>query len=344
MAGLRTFALLVTFITAVVYLFLWHLSIIPGPQGTKIVDVRCLQLPPGNDTLLPPPYPMHKLAPSDRTTLIDLKDFKFQLNNFPCNESSPLLLLVLVHSAPSNVEKRRTIRETWGSGFHSLLFLLGSVESRDEQAALEEENRTYRDIVQGSFLDSYRNLTYKHVMALKWTVYHCPGVRYLLKTDDDVFVNPPALLDFLSQDVPPLDGRRPILCQNVSSRSAPRNPKHKWRVTPQEYPGEKYPPYCNGWIVLYSSEVVFLLYREAQRTPYFWVDDVHVTGVLAARANLTHTSLIKLALSRKQVNQLVKSKKIGSKIGVFLFGSSQMSPLDIGRLWQLVQDRWPACT
>jgi hypothetical protein len=115
-------------------------------------------------------------------------------------------------------------------------------------------------------------------------------------------------------------------------------------VTLQEYPGEKYPPYCNGWIVLYSSEVVFLLYREAQRTPYFWVDDVHVTGVLAARANLTHTSLIKLALSRKQVNQLVKSKKKGSKIGVFLFGSSQTSPLDIGRLWQLVQDRRPACT
>jgi hypothetical protein len=96
--------------------------------------------------------------------------------------------------------------------------------------------------------------------------------------------------------------------------------------------------------VLYSSEVVFLLYREAQRTPYFWVDDVHLTGVIAARVNLTQTSLIKLALSRKQVNQLVRSKKKRSKIGVFLFGSSQMSPPEIRLLWQLVQDRWPACT
>jgi hypothetical protein len=144
-----------------VYLFLWRLS------STQIVVDRYLLLSSGNDTSLPPPYPMHELAPSDRTTLFDVKNFTFQLNNFPCNGSSSLLLLVLVHSAPGNVEKRRTIRETWGRGFHQLLFLLGSVESRAAQTALEEENRTYRDLVQGSFSDSYRNMTYKHVMALK---------------------------------------------------------------------------------------------------------------------------------------------------------------------------------
>jgi len=108
---------------------------------------------------------MHNLAPSDRTTLIDVKDFTFQLNNFPCNGSSSLLLLVLVRSAPGNVEKRRTIRQTWGRGFRRVLFLLGAVEFRAAQATLEEENRTYRDLVQGRFLDSYRNLTHKHVMG-----------------------------------------------------------------------------------------------------------------------------------------------------------------------------------
>ena len=341
-AGLPTFPLLATFITAAVCLFLWRLPSCPSPEGTQIEVARYLLLSPDNDASLPPPYPMHKLPPSDRTTLIDVKDFTFQLNNFPCNGSSTLLLLVLVHSAPGNVEKRRTIRQTWGREFHQLLFLLGAVESRAAQDALEEENSIYRDLVQGSFLDSYRNMTYKHVMGLKWTAYYCPGARYVLKTDDDVFVNSPALLDFLSQDLSPWGARRLILCQTLTFTYPLRSLGDKWRVSPQEYPGKMYPPYCAGWVVLYSPDVVFLLYREAQRTDYFWIDDVHVTGTLAARANLSQTPLGSLMYSGSKVNLLIDSWNKGSGISLFLFGPPELSRIEIQNLWQAVQNRRPA--
>ena len=78
-------------------------------------------------------------------------------------------------------------------------------------------------------------------------------------------------------------------------------------MSPLEYPGRMYPPYCAGWFVLYSPDVVILLYREAQRTEYFWIDDVHVTGTLAARANPTHTPLGNLVLSRWMVKLLLDS-------------------------------------
>jgi hypothetical protein len=94
--------------------------------------------------------------------------------------------------------------------------------------------------------------------------------------------------------------------------------------------------------VLYSPDVVFLLYREAQRTEYFWIDDVHVTGTLAARANLTQTPLGSLVLSHEQVQYLVGSRDNRSEIGVFLFGSPNLSRTEIHRLWQVVQDRRPA--
>jgi hypothetical protein len=340
-AGLPTSPLLAAILTAVVCLFLWRLSSCPEPQAAQLVAPSYLLLLPGNVTSLPPPYPMHRLAPDDRTTLIDVKDFAFQLNNFPCNGSNSLLLLVLVHSAPGNVDKRRTIRETWGRGAHRVLFLLGAVQSSADQAALEEENRTHRDLVQGRFLDSYRNMTYKHVMALKWTAYYCPGARYLLKTDDDVFVNTPALLDFLAQDLSPWGARRLILCEPFTSAYVKRSYRSKWRVSPLEYPGRMYPAYCAGWAVLYSPDVVFLLYREAQRAEYFWIDDVHVTGTLVARANLTQTPLGSLVLSPEQVQSLVGSRSNGSDIGVFLFGSPNLSLSDIHRLWQLVQERRP---
>ncbi|CAA9994639.1 unnamed protein product, partial [Nesidiocoris tenuis] len=49
-------------------------------------------------------------------------------------------------------------------------------------------------------------------MALKWATYHCPSARYLLKTDDDVFVNAPKLEKFLRNELSPFGARRLILC------------------------------------------------------------------------------------------------------------------------------------
>ena len=161
----------------------------------------------------------------------------------------------------------------------------------------------------------------------------------MLKTDDDAFVNSPELLDFLSQDFSPWGPQRLILCQTHTSGYVHRSSKSKWRVTKLEYPGKRYPPFCAGWAVLYSPDVVFLLYREAQRSEYFWLDDVHVTGILAARAKLSHIPIGRLMLPRQKVKLLLGSKGKGSEIGVFLFGPADLSRTDIRGLWQLVQDR-----
>lgn len=107
---------------------------------------------------------------------------------------------------------RRAIRSTWGKDLH-LVFLLGETNSSQTQQALEQENHVHHDLVQGSFLDSYRNLTYKHVSGLKWTTYHCPGATYVLKTDDDVFLNTPYFTEFLNRELSPLGARRLILCE-----------------------------------------------------------------------------------------------------------------------------------
>ena len=43
------------------------------------------------------------------------------------------------------------------------------------------------------FQDSYYNLTLKTVMGLKWVKDHCSQARFVMKTDDDIFVNLPKL-------------------------------------------------------------------------------------------------------------------------------------------------------
>lgn len=130
---------------------------------------------PGNVTTpSPQPYSINELPSDDKSTLINIKDFRFTINHSPCNRTQPLLLM-LVHSAPENSLKRHVVRETWGQQTSdvTLLFLVGY--SGRYQSKLEEENKRYQDLIQGNFLDAYRNMTYKHVMGLKWATYYCPS-------------------------------------------------------------------------------------------------------------------------------------------------------------------------
>ncbi|NXY27238.1 B3GT4 galactosyltransferase, partial [Atrichornis clamosus] len=71
------------------------------------------------------------------------------------------------------------------------------------QRALLREWRRHRDVLQGDFGDTYGNLTRKTLLLLRWAAACCGGVPYLLKADDDVFVNVPALAAHLRRPATP---------------------------------------------------------------------------------------------------------------------------------------------
>ena len=57
------------------------------------------------------------------------------------------------------------------------------------QRSLEEESQEYGDLVQGDFLDNYYNLSYKAIMGNLWVAEFCSQAEFLVKTDDDMFVD-----------------------------------------------------------------------------------------------------------------------------------------------------------
>ncbi|NXW89576.1 B3GT4 galactosyltransferase, partial [Alopecoenas beccarii] len=71
-----------------------------------------------------------------------------------------------------------------------------------EQAALAAERQRHGDLLQGPFGDTYANLTLKTLLLLRWAASRCPGSRFVLKADDDVFVNVPALTRHLRSQPP----------------------------------------------------------------------------------------------------------------------------------------------
>ena len=158
------------------------------------------------------------------------------------------------------------------------------------------------------------------------------GAKYILKLDDDVFVNIPAVLDFLKHNLSPWGARRLILCDPLSAK-VKRSYRSKWRVSPREYPGRHYPIYCAGWAILYSPDTAFLLYREAQKEPYFWIDDVHITGTIARKINLTQVSLHSLVLTKKEKKYILSNSAFYKD---FLFGPPDLTESEIRAFHSIV--------
>jgi hypothetical protein len=249
-------------------------------------------------------------ADPNANRILDLSPFTFILNNVSkcaarkedtSNSFEQIYFMILVHSAPGNFQERQAIRATWGSleevggSLIRHMFLLGSSESTQGSLDLLKESVLYGDIVSGNFVDSYKNLTYKHLMGYKWALTYCPKATFILKADDDAFVDVFQLIDFIRRtfgqsprntlicNVMP-EGTHPMRFpadENISSGNV-----SKWSVTKEEYFFETYPKYCSGLAYLATPDVLEDFYRISGRVKYLWIDDVFVTGIIRELAKV----------------------------------------------------------
>ncbi|XP_071084236.1 beta-1,3-galactosyltransferase 1-like [Haliotis cracherodii] len=230
--------------------------------------------------------------------LLNKHSFVFGLNSRQCLNVS-IGVLIVVHSDPSNVEKRSVIRNTWGSvtTFRNTavvcVFMMG--ERNNIQQEIVQESILFGDIVQGNFKDSYKNLTYKHVMSLHWVTTQCHDVRTIVKVDDDVFVNIFKLVNF-SLTTGHLHNS--LYC-TVLQTGRPFRKEGKWITSREEYPFEFFPTYCEGMAYILSVDEAKRLTKASENMRFYWIDDVYVTGILAHKAGIGHTQLLETHKSAK---------------------------------------------
>lgn len=228
--------------------------------------------------------------------LLDLNDFRYVIDSGVCSDGGEYTP-ILVHSRVDHFESREAIRRAYPRavldrlGFR-YVFLTGLDNgSPGVQGRLLRESARHGDIVQGNFLEAYRNLTYKHVMGLGWFAARCPAARGVVKTDDDIAVNLYKLRDVVRGSPP--DGSRPYELAGCVIRAKPiRDARNKWHVTRAEYAGDAYPAFVSGWLYAATAGTVRRLLRAVRSDErYFWIDDLFVTGVLAERARVVLTDL-----------------------------------------------------
>ena len=152
---------------------------------------------------LKPIYGVQALRPDFGPVVNDVTSFHYPIDIPPCQiaVTHRTSLFVAIISAPNYFAKRNVIRETWlrhlqmQSDSGSLLklvgfcFFVGLTEDRETQTRIETESATHGDILQVDKMDAYYNLTQKVVGLMNWMNDHCSKVDFVLKVDDDVYVN-----------------------------------------------------------------------------------------------------------------------------------------------------------
>ncbi|KAK6170309.1 hypothetical protein SNE40_018727 [Patella caerulea] len=236
---------------------------------------------------------------------------QYILNNINiCNQFVPVDIIVVVHSNPAHFAQRFTIRRTCGMRKLFLpievrvIFLLGRVDNKKIHENIINEHSRYGDTIQGDFKDAYHNLTFKAVMGLHWVSHYCSDAKYVIKIDDDVVFN---MWRFLKEVYAKhLYSSKAIYGISKFRDLIPRT--GKWSVPFNILKGFKYYPYefCTGFVLIMSADIIPDLYRASFKVPFFWLDDVYVTGML-------RTVVGGIAIKQKETHLILSPESDGLK-------------------------------
>ena len=194
-------------------------------------------------------------------------------------------LLILVSSAPAHFNRRKQIRKTWGVDSMirprwKTMFLVAQSENQTVSNFLSLEDKIYGDMVRGDYYDQYWNQTLKIQMGFEWAANYC-NFSFLLKADDDVFVNTPQLMNVLRSRSTP----NTRLYLGFVYKSPVVKRLGKWSVSKEEYNNTYYPDFCAGPGFVLSIDVIHLFVGAFGQVPRFRIDDVYV-GMLANKTGV----------------------------------------------------------
>lgn len=253
----------------------------------------------------------------------------------------PPFVLVLVASAPGHVEQRRAVRATWGGprwagGYPTQTFFALGLPRDGEaalQAALEREAAQHGDLVQGRFLDTYANLTLKTLALLDWALSRCAGATFIIKADDDVFLNLPALAQHLATLASPLGTYLGRLHWRVPPN---RDPTSRHHVPAALYAPATFPPYCSGTAYVLSGDAAAALLGVARHMPLLPVEDAFI-GLCAWQAGIVPRHLARMAGSAHCPPDLCCYREI-------LFSIHAVAPSQMLEMWQSPGPPAQVCT
>ncbi|KAJ7389974.1 galactosyltransferase [Desmophyllum pertusum] len=169
------------------------------------------------------------------------------------------------------------------------VFLIGHSSNPKINHLVDQEASIYKDVVIGSFEDTYRNLYMKMIFSINWPLDQKCHASYILKTDEDCFVNIGNLLNWLSSYHEALNGTRSLYAGRVQiGMEVIRDKRSRYYVSKKDHPADTFHPYVSGGGYVLSGNLLPLLAEVSQRSPVFPNEDA-LLGSLMHRLGVKPT-------------------------------------------------------
>jgi hypothetical protein len=220
-------------------------------------------------------------------------DFKFKYPEIQPKmaDSKDFFLVVLVNSGAKGDEYRRRrakIRDTWASKNTCeyanamnnikvkdlykwiLVFVLGKAGGEEDKRNTEEAKR-HNDMIIGDIGDNYLNNILKFYMGQLWA--SLLGAKYTLKTDDDVYVRIPKVIEYLISEKLPSHFYGG---ETYRGSVVMRFPGGKWSISKKYFPENVFPPFNAGAFILISTDLLGGLVNYVHIRKPFHTDDAYI--------------------------------------------------------------------
>ena len=237
----------------------------------------------------------HPSLPVDSSWLNNTKTYIIRPDL--CPNHTHITLIIAVESGRFNNGRRKAIRDTWWRYSKTLqipailAFFIGSGDGSEKskyiQKLIYNESLSHGDIIQADFVDSYGNLTYKTMSLVHWALNFCKNFDYIIKTDDDVYMNVDNFMTLLKSTRSKHGDSFILGSVNGVGFEVVRSNDSKWYVPKERYPLRFYPPYVLGGGYAITQRAATALCQAAYSEPFFFIEDVFLTGFTRKLTNVT---------------------------------------------------------
>ena len=277
-------------------------------------------------------YDLYKETPS-----ITNRVFEYSIKNdhiCSCTLDNCIRLIIFICTEIDNFDTRNVLRKTWLSDLLGntkdirYTFLLGKARNNDAQLQRKvmAENEINRDILLENFIDNYYNLTLKTIMGLRWVSQECSNAQFVMKVDDDVYINIRNLLPVLDLYKGELKTSIGGYCGRNGSPT--RDKSSKFYLSHEDYPYDTFPPYCSGTGYIFSISLAKQLFEVSKEVKLFPFEDVFI-GFCLSKLGYGWTQIPGFAVVPNELSYC-KTKRSHTIITLH-----PMSLSDIMTMWKL---------
>ena len=221
------------------------------------------------------------------------QSFTFPIANEDFCAREPPFLFIIVLSHVKNAERRKVIRNSWGSIKQhrnlpvKVLYVLGTIDYGIPHATVRESHK-HQDVLVVYIKEHNTEITLKMMAALQWILDFCPSAKFILKTNDHSYSNPGLFVDFLlnTWGLPKhfIAGRCTLFRPNRDFYS-------KDYTSYETYANLYFPTYCSGQAYIMPSRTLKQIYETSTNIINFHLEDVFITGFCRSAANVRYIQI-----------------------------------------------------